>query len=180
MNMTGEKMDGLSQAELSNEWIITALLDLMHEKPFTDINITEITQRAGVARLTFYRRFLTKEAVINEFLQRLFANYHTNIQSDVSLTEMLTHLFAYLVTDTSDITLLAKNNLTYLFEHVFYEYLIELTTDMPELKNLSTTQRNFIFAGVAHVTTDWLQNPGAMPATELTQAIFTLVQINTD
>lgn len=176
--MTGEKMDGLSQAELSNEWIIAALLDLMKEKTFADINITEITQRAGVARLTFYRRFLTKEAVINEFLQRIFANYHANIQSDVSLSEMLTHLFEYLVTDTADITLLAKNNLTYLFEHVFYEYLIDLTIDMPELKNLSTTQRNFMFAGVTRVTTAWLQASESMTARELTQEICALLKIN--
>lgn len=173
-------MDGLSQAELSNEWIIAALLDLMKEKTFAAINITEITQRAGVARLTFYRRFLTKEAVINEFLQRLFANYHTNIQSDVSLSEILTRLFEYLVTDTANISLLAKNNLTYLFEHVFYEHLIALTIDMPELRNLSTTQRNFMFAGVAHVTTDWLQASESMTARELTRDIFNLLKLNAD
>ncbi|HAO6436419.1 TPA: helix-turn-helix transcriptional regulator, partial [Listeria monocytogenes] len=48
-------MEENRQRVLSKKWIIEALLDLLKTKPYSAITITEITKRAGVARLTFYR-----------------------------------------------------------------------------------------------------------------------------
>lgn len=44
--------------------IIRALLHLMAEKNFSDITVTDIVNRAGVARASYYRNFASKEDVI--------------------------------------------------------------------------------------------------------------------
>ena len=46
------------------ESITTALLELMAKKDFSKISITEIVQKAGVSRVTYYRHFDSKEDVL--------------------------------------------------------------------------------------------------------------------
>ena len=50
------------------ECITEALLQLMKEKTLYEIAITEIVERAGVARVSFYRNFTSKENVIEQHL----------------------------------------------------------------------------------------------------------------
>ena len=44
--------------------IAEALLDLVAEKPLERISITEITERAGVSRVSYYRHFSSKEDIL--------------------------------------------------------------------------------------------------------------------
>ncbi len=50
----------MKQSERSKKWIEEALFVLLKQKPFSKITITDITKKAGVARLTFYRNFAKK------------------------------------------------------------------------------------------------------------------------
>jgi len=67
------------RAKRSRRWLYDALLQLMKEKPFRDIQITEIADRAQVARPTFYLHYHSKEdlllsqvdVVFTEFLNEL-------------------------------------------------------------------------------------------------------------
>ena len=52
------------------ECITQALLKLMNKKSITNISVTELVKQAGVARVSFYRNFASKEDVIE---QRLIA-----------------------------------------------------------------------------------------------------------
>jgi AcrR family transcriptional regulator len=42
---------------LTKECILTALLRLMEEKPYSSISITDITTLAGVSRMAYYRNY---------------------------------------------------------------------------------------------------------------------------
>ncbi len=53
-----------------HEGIESALLLLMREKPFDDITITEIIKRAKVSRISYYRNYDSKEAILDNFLER--------------------------------------------------------------------------------------------------------------
>ena len=64
------------QSERSRQWISDALVDLMQKKPYAHITVKDITDRAGVARLTFYRHFETKEDIPRYRFQILFSGYH--------------------------------------------------------------------------------------------------------
>ena len=52
------------QVQRSREWIFEALILLMKKTKFQDITISDITAKAGVARLTFYRNYNSKEEII--------------------------------------------------------------------------------------------------------------------
>ncbi len=47
--------------------ITNALISLMEEKDYNSISITDITSKAGLSRVTYYRHFDTKEDVLIRF-----------------------------------------------------------------------------------------------------------------
>ncbi|MBE6484771.1 MAG: TetR family transcriptional regulator [Actinomycetaceae bacterium] len=52
--------------------IADALLDLLAERPLTEISVSAITDRADVGRATYYRHFASKKDVITYKLQTIF------------------------------------------------------------------------------------------------------------
>ncbi len=63
------------QREQSGQMIENALFELLKEKEYTQISVSEIVERAGVARRTFYRLYENKEGVIEQYFRRLCAAY---------------------------------------------------------------------------------------------------------
>jgi len=51
--------------------ISNSLLDLMHTKNFSDITITDIVTKAGVARASYYRNYDSKETIIREVIYEI-------------------------------------------------------------------------------------------------------------
>ena len=49
--------------------IFQALLTLMDEKPFEDISISDITRRANVSRMAYYRNYSSKEEILTSHLE---------------------------------------------------------------------------------------------------------------
>ncbi|WP_159883379.1 TetR/AcrR family transcriptional regulator [Paenibacillus puerhi] len=64
----GEQKGKLAQR--SQEWIQTALFQLMEKKEYSHISITEIVERAGLARQTFYRNYQDKDEILLKFLDQ--------------------------------------------------------------------------------------------------------------
>lgn len=52
--------------KLTKECLQTALMQLMSEKAFEKITITELVKRSGVSRSAFYRNYHTKEDILVE------------------------------------------------------------------------------------------------------------------
>ena len=54
-----------------DEYIMDALLLLIRKKEYKDISITEICERAGVTRMSFYRNFESKEDILKKWITRV-------------------------------------------------------------------------------------------------------------
>lgn len=91
-----------SQSNLiARECIVTALLKLTYEKPLSAITVSELTQKAGVSRVTFYRNYASKEEVLTAELEDLFAAYLEedlrNVRQGIYYDRAhMTHCFSYL------------------------------------------------------------------------------------
>lgn len=59
--------------------ITTALLDLLEEKSISEISISEIITKAGVARASFYRNYATKENVIITLISDILEEYRATL-----------------------------------------------------------------------------------------------------
>ncbi|ULQ59275.1 TetR family transcriptional regulator [Brucepastera parasyntrophica] len=55
------------QIRRTKGWIFEALLSLMDKKPYAKISISDICEKAGIARTTFYRYYNDKDDVFFEY-----------------------------------------------------------------------------------------------------------------
>ena len=64
---------------LARESIVNALTELMNEKQYSAITITELTKKAGVSRMTYYRNYSSKEDILRRFMDDVGENIHAKI-----------------------------------------------------------------------------------------------------
>lgn len=73
-------MDKRKEANMRVKSSITkALLNLMHQKSFSDISISEIIRTAGVARISFYRNYDSKEDVLLTLIEDVLEQFRDTI-----------------------------------------------------------------------------------------------------
>lgn len=73
-------MDKRKEANMRVKKSITeALLGLMQKKSFSDISITEIIRTAGVARVSFYRNYNSKEDVLTTLIEDVLEQFRNEI-----------------------------------------------------------------------------------------------------
>lgn len=109
----------------SKQMITQALIDLMHEKDYTAITVTEIVDTAQIARKTFYRNFSSKDGVLAEYIEHLFKQYQNQLSQSVSFSieEAVLTYFIFWHNHLELIQLLIKNNLAYLILEAYEKYL---------------------------------------------------------
>jgi len=60
------------QIQRTKSWIFDAIMLLMDEKPYEKITVSDITEKAGIARQTFYYTYNDKDDVVFEYLMNSF------------------------------------------------------------------------------------------------------------
>ena len=61
--------------EFTKNCIMDALVQLMHTKDYNDITITDITKRAGVSRMSYYRNYKSKDDILLDYMYRILKEY---------------------------------------------------------------------------------------------------------
>jgi len=102
--------------------ITSALYDLLKTKSIQQITIKEITEKAKVGRVTFYRHFDSKEDVIRQHLHRLTDEWlgETNLDyTKADPTEYFAQLFRHLSSHKELGALLDDTGLIYCLKDEF-------------------------------------------------------------
>lgn len=97
----------------AKDYIIEALLLLMKKKRYPDIKIADITNKAGVNRVTFYRNFSSKEEVITVYLERAFNDWGKRWEESGD-TNVAYQIFKFFDEQREVIDLLYKSNLQFI------------------------------------------------------------------
>lgn len=108
----------------SKEYITTALLNLMKEKPFSKITIEEIAKRADLVRRTFYGHFKTKEDILEYYIESIIEEYLNKLYEirELNQIRMVELYFELWLEHIELINLLKKNNLLILVK-IFERYI---------------------------------------------------------
>jgi AcrR family transcriptional regulator len=64
----------------TKSWIFDAVMLLMDEKPYSKITVSDITEKAGIARQTFYYSYADKDDVVFEYLKNTINTELLNIE----------------------------------------------------------------------------------------------------
>lgn len=120
--------------ERTKRRIIRALLRLMNEKHFSDITVSDIVARAGVARASYYRNFSSKEDVIasagaiiiDDFRQKTVGENRSVLEY-----ESILRMFRYFRAYRAALLTLHRAGFTALYLSMFSEFIEDVAGDMP-------------------------------------------------
>ena len=136
------------------QYITNSLFELMKVKPYNDISITEITDKANVNRVSFYRNFTSKEDIIDKWIKSTTQNFLSksdiSYQKDSTL-DYFTKLFTHLEKYKTEAMLIYNANLFNLLKNEFDNNLINL-----HKKEYSNYKSYFLAGGIFNVYYFWL------------------------
>lgn len=126
----------------AKECIVSALLQLIEKKPLSTITISELCEKAGVSRMTFYRNYGSKEDVFDKNLKDIFEKYksddifheHEGIYYD---KQHMIHYFQYLYRYKDFMRGLMSCGFGALFMEKLNQFILEKWKDYADIYTLT-------------------------------------------
>lgn len=146
--------------EFSRKNFFEALLRLYHQKPYQEIQISELCREAGYNRSTFYRIYSSKEALLLDgFKEEYSKGYYqtippTETESRAVYTRNVELLFAF-IRKNPDFFLMMRD------AHLVNEMYLLFREEYPyNSKNSECAfyTRNFLAAGYLSIIYGWLDD----------------------
>lgn len=128
-----------------------------------NITITDITKKAGVSRMTYYRAFSSKEDILIQYFNKVSDHFMQEIRSnpDMTLQQLAVRYFAFFREHRSLIPTLQKANLLELGFRNFVDSLKRFYTYLFDQDNLNTSANyrlHFNAGGLAVMLVLWSEN----------------------
>lgn len=160
--MAGNKIN--AQNQFVKECLFDALMILMEKKSFSRITVTELTQKAGVSRMAYYRNYIDKDEIINDYLDGLFEDYSEELEKhkNLNINQNTFVFFQYFRKQTRLINNLINSNMTTLLLERFNKYLPklfhQLFVESPFSPEEERYQLAYTAGGFFNVLIAWLAN----------------------
>ncbi len=146
--------------KFSKKCFFQALLELYHQKPYSEIQISEICKTAGYNRSTFYRIYPSKEALLLDgFREEYVMDYYNTIpafdeENRETYLRNVELLFSF-IRENHDFFLMMRD------AHMVNEMYLLFREAFPydsKKDELSLYTRNFLAAGYLSAIYEWLDN----------------------
>ena len=146
-------MDNNEKNSYVKKQITTALLTLLKAKELRDISISEITSTAQVSRISFYRNYDDKEAIIKEYISLTLNEWNKNHakMSEHTEDDILGDIFAY-ITEYKDFYLLLMDRGIFCF---FKDIIMDALGPKAEYPNFGAYTAAFIANGIYGWIEEW-------------------------
>lgn len=168
-------MKRMKQINESKMMIFEAFMRLLKSYDFDEITISQITQEAGVARMTLYRHFSEKEDIILFAFEQSFNKVMELMagKEDPTIQDLLHFRFKALK-ESPYTEILAKNNrLDKLFQSVGKKYSHHFGGVLPDMKDQFVGA--FIGGGVDAMTELWIREGMIESPEAMVNRIMTLL-----
>lgn len=110
------------------DYISESLLILMRKKGFADISISEITDKAGVNRSSYYRNFDSKEEILMHFYNKIIFELMEKVKNEknITLQNYLEMMFSYFYQYKNELLLIYKNKMSNIILDALNEAFIKI------------------------------------------------------
>jgi len=164
--------------EQKNTWvkrqITAALLNLLKEKKLADISVSELTEMAGVGRVSFYRNYQTKEDILREESDRLIQEwgklYEANPES--APETLFPSLFDFYREHRDFYTTLYEAGMS----TIMMDTIISTIQITPEMPNLEAYMKSFWAYGIYGWMLEWIKRGMQESGSELI-GLFQLARV---
>ncbi len=108
--------------KIVKDYIVDALFELLKKNEINKISITDVINKAGVCRASFYRNFYELEDIIRYFLTQLGEKSSSVVPITTDSTYQHTiESFKNILEEKEKMQLLAKRDLLYLYDDIVYQ-----------------------------------------------------------
>jgi AraC-like DNA-binding protein len=169
------------QVQRTCSWILEAILLLINEKPYDKITVSDIINKAGIARQTFYRNFKDKDEVIVRYFSNIFNSELLSVENtggkDNQENIVLTFNIKYMVNNRTSLKkLLSIAGIENLFADSFtgWQNLLISQKKNKLTKEAQIAYRYKIFyqiTGILIVIMDWFKNDMPIPIDKLVELL---------
>lgn len=149
--------------------ITNTLLQLMKTFPYNEITVKQIILESHVARKTFYRNFISKDDVLNSYIDSIMYQYVQSLQQmeGCQLSNILDIIFNFCIQYQNFLFLLRDNNLMYLLLEKWNTFIPIIHNQIAGdnyvmFQSFSSKQISYIIAfnigAVWNIIMKWIEN----------------------
>lgn len=149
--------------EFVKECITTALLQMLKKQSFESISITELTKKAGVGRVSFYRNFESKEDIIRKHLGILIKEWGNKFKKNGSPETLVESLFSHYYKHKELFILLYRRGLA----HISLQNVLDVCGPTEEQDNLTAYTRAWFCHGLYGWIEEWFKRGMVETPTEM-------------
>lgn len=170
----------------TRKWLQGALLELMKEKTFRDIQITEIADRAQVSRPAFYLHFHSKEELLLSHVDAVFDEFHSELSKEVAAgnvdrRKFCTLLFQYWEKYAETLRMVVQAESQQVLLERLRSYVAIIMTELAARKRKPAPDSllheyivDFVAGGAYMLLTKWVTNEMPYSAEKMGQLLFEL------
>jgi AcrR family transcriptional regulator len=167
------------QVTRSKEWIYTALMTLLKKNAFRKISIEDITKKAGVARLTFYRNYDSKEDILisqgKKIYEELMIDLKRSIHEENAVYNSIRKIMTIFNEYADLFEILLKNKLDYLIMQSFEVEISNILKSIFGVENTNRYKIKFYEGALFAIAVEWIKNSREESIDEMTDIIYKLI-----
>lgn len=172
-----------SISDQSKQWLVESLLSLMEEKPYKDITIKEICEKALLSRRTYYRNFNSKDEILSLYMSKIYKEYVDMLseENDLSLKNVSIIYFYFCKNNLDFLLILKKNNLLHLVLQKYDEFLPSIFNTFRGHLNLYKSQEHLEYAlsfntgGLWNILIKWLSDGAKKSPEEMSNILISSI-----
>ena len=152
----------------SRRMIREAFVELLHEKPFEKITATDIINRSGLNRSTFYAHYPDVKGIIDEITGEIFTMFQQML-SEMDFSQILNDpepnlkkVVLFLEENQDLYRLLGKSDMSLIYLEQMKKVLIRQVLDTPNLPTMGLSKTSvdirirMLLSGVIDAYREWL------------------------
>jgi AcrR family transcriptional regulator len=164
-----------------------AFKELLQVKPYQKITVTDITQKAGFARHTFYNHYDTKEDILNELVDSVLDDFFSNLDRwDIFLADpekerkMITAFFQVWKENTEIVEILNRVDMEAILLERLKTYFVKfyyerVTKEIPKAEiELAKYMVSFLSYSLISLLKPWLQDEMKHPPEVMAEFLIQL------
>lgn len=161
----------------SQKLLLDALNELLTEKEFKDISVSELCSRSGVSRQTFYTLFGTKENILLYQLDLINdTKPDPEDNSPLGLMDTCKRFSRYVISNYAQLTMLIENDLTEVLYTMIYRSMSSCRQCFMELDDDTREYAaQFMAAGLSHLTQKYIREHKMPDQKELTELSYKIM-----
>lgn len=166
--------------QFTKSCIETALFDLLKSRDLEDISISEIVKRAGVSRMGFYRNYVSKEDIIEQYVLNIFLDTIREIESkrslDFNIEHMLTTTLIHFQKHAYYIKLLLDRKLDLLL-HTCYEKSFYYLYNQERPSHIREYSTRMFIGEIFNLEIAWVRNGMVETPQQMAKIYFRILKL---